>query len=75
MLVDDVLQIVDFLARRVRDQHNVSALLADIVGGIRTENGDPECWMWLLDGCYCDACVLHMVVEAVIGERFAFPGL
>src|SRR5579864_9005770 len=73
VLIDDVLEIVDLLTGRVRDEHDVPALLPHIVCSIRTENCNPQ--FWFLDGCYCNACILNVMVETVIGERFSIPGL
>lgn len=71
MLVDDIFEIVDLLTGRIRDEHNVPTLLPHIVCSICTENRNPERRMRFLDGSYCDARVLDVMVEAVIGERLA----
>src|SRR3989440_9642366 len=73
--VDYDFEIVVCLACSIGDEHDVLALLTHVVGGLRLENGDPKRWVRLLERGYCNAGVLDMVVEAVVGKWFAFPGL
>src|SRR5881227_1894493 len=73
--VDYDLEIVFCLACGIGDEHDVLALLAHVVCSLRLEDGDPKRWVRLLERGYCNAGVLDMVVEAVVGKWFAFPGL
>src|SRR5437660_12389018 len=69
------LEIVFCLACGIGDEHDVLALLIYVVGGLRLEDGDPMRWVRLLERSNRNAGVLDMVVAAVVGKWFAFPGL
>ena len=73
--VDYDLEIVFCLACGIGDEHDVLALLTHVIGSLRLEDGDPKRRVRLLERDNRNAGVLDMVIEAVVGKWFAFPGL